>query len=273
MEPLDFDPSERKTTPITGIAALIPHVKPYNEEVTYTPTEGTQQRQKRLKLERQQKCSEGLKNNLSTWDPENDPHVTGDPFKTLFVGRLAYSVNEMDLSRFFSRFGEVEKVRVVRDRKNISKGYGFVVFQEARDCKIALREGSGALLNERPILVDTERGRAVKNWKPRRLGGGLGGRHYTKTMEEPRRSFAPPPYRSFDRGRSEPRPFRPRGGGGGFRNPRPAPSHYPPPQYSSSSHYPPPQYSSSSHYGDGRESMARESRSDDRRRRYGGMRY
>ncbi len=32
------------------------------------------------------------------------------------------------------------------------------------------------------IKVDVERGRTVKGWKPRRLGGGLGGRGYTKAM-------------------------------------------------------------------------------------------
>lgn len=45
------------------------------------------------------------------------------------------------------------------------------------------------------ILVDVERGRTVRGWKPRRLGGGLGGR----PKKEPE---------SFGRG-------PPAGGGGG----------------------------------------------------------
>lgn len=31
------------------------------------------------------------------------------------------------------------------------------------------------MMNRR-LLIDVERGRTVKGWKPRRLGGGLGGR-------------------------------------------------------------------------------------------------
>lgn len=38
----------------------------------------------------------------------------------------------------------------------------------------AYKDADGMKLLGRRILVDVERGRTVKNWKPRRLGGGLG---------------------------------------------------------------------------------------------------
>lgn len=44
-------------------------------------------------------------------------------------------------------------------------------------------------IKDRRVLVDVERGRTVKGWKPRRLGGGLGGRGYTKTT--PARPMGP----------------------------------------------------------------------------------
>lgn len=43
-------------------------------------------------------------------DPNEDPQVRGDAFKTLFVSRLSYDVKEADLEREFSRFGPIERV-------------------------------------------------------------------------------------------------------------------------------------------------------------------
>lgn len=51
---------------------------------------------------------------LLTWrldDPNKDPQVRGDPYKTLFVARLSYDVNEADLEREFGRYGPIERVR------------------------------------------------------------------------------------------------------------------------------------------------------------------
>jgi U1 small nuclear ribonucleoprotein 70kDa len=56
------------------------------------------------------------------------------------------------------------------------------------------------------ILVDVERGRTVRGWKPRRLGGGLGGRPKTESLPAP----AIPAPRGGMRGGGG-------GGGGGFR--------------------------------------------------------
>ncbi len=39
-------------------------------------------------------------------------------------------------------------------------------------------------IKDRKIVVDIERGRTIKNWKPKRLGGGLGGRGYSKPKIE-----------------------------------------------------------------------------------------
>lgn len=57
-----------------------------------------------------------------------------------------------------------------------SRGYGFVEFEREKDMKIAFKEADGIRMNGRRMLVDVERGRTVKGWKPRRLGGGLSSR-------------------------------------------------------------------------------------------------
>lgn len=68
----------------------------------------------------------------------------------------------------------------------------------------AFKETDGIRIKDRKIVVDVERGRTVANWRPRRLGGGLGGRGYTKAAPA-KPFFAGPP--------SGPGGFR----GGGFR--------------------------------------------------------
>ena len=45
-----------------------------------------------------------------TDQPNNDPKIKGDPFKTLYVGRLDFGATEQDLEREFGRFGPIEKV-------------------------------------------------------------------------------------------------------------------------------------------------------------------
>ncbi|KAI1306614.1 U1 small nuclear ribonucleoprotein of 70kDa MW N terminal-domain-containing protein [Xylaria venustula] len=94
----------------------------------------------------------------------------------------------------------------------------------ARRLKAALEGCEGIRIKDRRIKVDVERGRTVKGWKPRRLGGGLGGRGYTKTA--PPRPTGPGNFGGgFGGGRDGfrggfPGGGRDRGGrGGGFRGP------------------------------------------------------
>ena len=41
-------------------------------------------------------------------------------------------------------------------------------------CAAAYKQADGRKIEGRRVLVDVERGRTVPNWRPRRLGGGLG---------------------------------------------------------------------------------------------------
>lgn len=55
-------------------------------------------------------------------------------------------------------------------------GTTLVLIWELTDYSAAYKEGDGISILGKRILVDVERGRTVRGWKPRRLGGGLGGR-------------------------------------------------------------------------------------------------
>jgi len=112
---------------------------------------------------------------MAKWDPKKeDTQKTKDAYKTLFVARLQYDVLEEDLKKEFEFYGPVKTVRIMKDKKGKSRGYAFVEFEASKDLKEAYKDADGRKINGRRILVDVERGRTVKDWKPRRLGGGLG---------------------------------------------------------------------------------------------------
>ena len=45
-------------------------------------------------------------------DPNSDPNISGDPYKTLFVARLNYETTESKLKREFDAYGPIKRVGV-----------------------------------------------------------------------------------------------------------------------------------------------------------------
>merc|ERR1719408_220749 len=106
----------------------------------------------------------------------SDPNIEGDPFKTLLVARLSYSVTERELRKSFEEYGTISRTRIIANKLNgKQRGYAFVEFARAEDMKLAYKSAMNRNIEGRRIIVDVERGRTVADWKPRRLGGGLGG--------------------------------------------------------------------------------------------------
>lgn len=73
----------------------------------------------------------------------------------LFIGGLAWETNEQSLQDSFSKFGEIESVRVITDRATgRSKGFGFVTFVDKDSADAAIDEMNGKDLDGRQIRVD-----------------------------------------------------------------------------------------------------------------------
>ena len=73
--------------------------------------------------------------------------------KQLYVGNLSYRVRERNLSEYFSQFGAVNEVRVVKNRgTGRSKGFGFVTFKTAKQANKALRS-HGESFHGRSLVV------------------------------------------------------------------------------------------------------------------------
>ncbi|CAK7240191.1 MAG: hypothetical protein STHCBS139747_001629 [Sporothrix thermara] len=212
VPPVDHAPEERRTAPVSGLAQFLPALREYKDKDGFVPTESWLQRRDRKAAEHKAEVEKNLVEGPKNFNPKEDPNIRGDAFKTLIVARLSYEANEQDLEREFSRYGPIERIRIVKDthadekgnkKRKPHRGYAFVVFEREKDMRGALEFCDGIRIKDRRIKVDVERGRTVKDWKPRRLGGGLGGRGYTKAA-----AAGPPMGRGGFPGRD---------GGGGFR--------------------------------------------------------
>ena len=203
---------------------IFPHVDKFEEgsPPPLAPFEPPKERKERIRNENMIRHEEELKSLRSVYNPQESSHES-DPYRTLFVGRLAYETTERTLRRVFEEWGRLNNVKIVTDREGRSRGYGFVEFEDERDLKDAYRLADGIKIDGRHILVDVERGRTVPGWYPRRLGGGRGpgrvGFDSKKQRKVPRRKdddikrMHPPTHRdSYKRSRSPPRSNYNRGG-------------------------------------------------------------
>lgn len=58
----------------------------------------------------------------------------------------------------------------------ISKNYAFIEFESSTSAKAAVNEMNLQRIDNNEIIVDLEHERQLDGWKPRRLGGGFGGK-------------------------------------------------------------------------------------------------
>ncbi|SPO32743.1 uncharacterized protein UTRI_05754_B [Ustilago trichophora] len=229
IPPLPKDPtliSNRKTvrSPLTGVASTLELIKQESanrgESTDDIAAESSSANLTHTRLTLAELASETRKSSkqavkargLEEYNPSSNPDATPDAYKTLFLGRLDYDVTEKDLHREFDMYGPISTIRVVRDKEGKSRGYAFVAYERERDMKAAYKDAEGIKINGRRVMVDVERGRTVKDWKPTRLGGGLGGgSRKPKKAPEPVDSAVPAMLGAGGFGG---------GGGGGFRGGR-----------------------------------------------------
>jgi RNA recognition motif-containing protein len=93
----------------------------------------------------------------------------------LFVGGLAYSVNDDQLRDLFAGVGTVVSAQVIVDKySNQSKGFGFVEMSSEEESKKAIDELNGKEFEGRSIAVNEARPQERR--EPRSFGGGGGHR-------------------------------------------------------------------------------------------------
>ncbi len=91
--------------------------------------------------------------------------------KKLYVGNLAYSVNDSVLEQLFEAHGTVQSVQVILDRDTgRSKGFGFVEMGSDQEAQAAIAALNGKNVDGRNLTVNEARPR-----EDRGGGGGRGG--------------------------------------------------------------------------------------------------
>jgi len=93
----------------------------------------------------------------------------------LYVGGLPYSVNNQELSDYFSNEGKVSSAMVIMDKMTgRSKGFGFVEFENDEEGRNAIKNLDGKDFGGRKLVVNEARpqeDRRPSNGGNRNFGG------------------------------------------------------------------------------------------------------
>jgi len=72
----------------------------------------------------------------------------------LYVGNLAWSIDDEKLRELFASYGEISEAVIIKDKfSGRSKGFGFVTFSDDEAAKKAISEMNGKTLEGREIKV------------------------------------------------------------------------------------------------------------------------
>ena len=95
----------------------------------------------------------------------------------IYVGKLPYSVTEDDLRAMFAEFGELESVKIIRDKNSKqSKGFGSVEMPVKIEVQAAIDGMNGKESKGRTINVNEARPRTEGRRNDANRSGGQRGR-------------------------------------------------------------------------------------------------
>jgi len=73
----------------------------------------------------------------------------------IYVGNLSYSFKEDELKEMFTEFGDVETVKIIKDRySGQSKGFGFVEMPSNSEADQAIKALNGKFVHNRNMKVN-----------------------------------------------------------------------------------------------------------------------
>lgn len=132
----------RRKNPITGVSAYMK----YADTSPPPPREVQETAQSKREKIRQQKAAEHAKKlepliaEYRKMQKEQGGEYEGmNCYNTLFVGRLAFEVDERKLLREMEAFGAVKYIKIPKDAQGKSRGFAFVEYEHEDDMKRAYR--------------------------------------------------------------------------------------------------------------------------------------
>lgn len=82
----------------------------------------------------------------------------------IFVGNLAYDVNENQLRSTFERYGRVSSVRISTDRMSgRARGFAFITMSRLEDADEAIVRLNGSQMSGRALVVNEARGKTQES--------------------------------------------------------------------------------------------------------------
>jgi len=132
-------PHEKKATHnYQGIAQYVHLFEDPIDTPPLTEVELRSERRERRKKEKAEQVAYKLEQEIALWDPANSIAEMGDPFKTLFCGRINFYTSESKLRREFEQYGAIKSIKMVTNTKDGKpRGYAFVEYEHEKDmhCK------------------------------------------------------------------------------------------------------------------------------------------
>jgi U11/U12 small nuclear ribonucleoprotein SNRNP35 len=90
---------------------------------------------------------------------------------------LSLKTTKDTIKDIFSRYGPLRRFRLVKDIvTGMPKGYAFIEYENELDAEEAYCKTNKMNIDGNIIFVDFECERLLKGWRPRRVGGGFGGK-------------------------------------------------------------------------------------------------
>ena len=81
----------------------------------------------------------------------------------LFVKNLDESTDDEKLKEHFGQYGQVVSVKVMRDDKNVSRGFGFVCFSTPEEAHKAINDPTNKVLAGKPLYVALAQRKEVRH--------------------------------------------------------------------------------------------------------------
>ncbi|KAM9460959.1 RNA-binding protein 34 [Clarias gariepinus] len=104
-------------------------------------------------------------------------HGAHDHKRSIFVGNLPYDIKELPVRQHFEECGQVEAVRLVRDRNTgEGKGFGYILFESTDAVMLALKLNGSQLLDRKIRVKRSVKKEKVKKENEKRGRGPAGRR-------------------------------------------------------------------------------------------------
>lgn len=177
IKSVGYNKKKPKELKITNISKYLSDLKEYTESNPITETTATVSsvhsslENQIVKIKRDKNAPKPI----HPWLPK--PQYT-NPQSTLIVFRLPKDITQTRLTEEFTRYGPIQRIQMIKNHDDKSKGYAFITFMDSQTCITCINEihnNDGLLINGRLCNVDYVRGGIDNYFQPRWV---MGRRHY-----------------------------------------------------------------------------------------------